>query len=786
MASRVPGGFEPTRARLFPLTLLSTLWKPPTRSARNRRRLTVYHSITSVANRCIVTLNRMYDSTSPLTRPPPPVTHPRSPPHRHQPGIHSPSTTGLTRSPTFIGSLSQCRFLAHIYNRCCAFVLTVRGRPFTGAARDIGAMPHDLLKSWDFVSKDTPDIVGFEGPLPDAQLAVPALPLTSSFSSSPTAVTPLVARRVALPDALHIVPLVDVLPPDIVATYSVASSSNLLRSPLAVFELNVASPLRAARIAGSRAEYVKLVARLIQQRMVSFTDRPLAVNGVFAVNKDDANDRLIIDAQPANRLFVDSPHVSLPDPSTLVQLQVPVGHTMFVGKSDLSNFYHHLGLPEWMKPYFALPPLTSSEMASIGLDPADSGRFPMCNTLPMGFSHAVFLANSAHEHVIYSSNAVSPDDNILRMSSPNVTVDSALHDDFFIFSLDQQLATRQFENVIAAYRRAGFIIKDSKVVLPTSDTVKVIGFDVSGRSSLLTLNPDSQLSLVQATLTVLTSGFATGTTMSHIIGCWTWNLLLRRSSLSILQHVYRFIGVAGRRRFQVWPTVRRELWMLIGILPLLTSDLSSPMFHRVIASDASEIAGGVVSTVLTPSLHQRMWPLCSTRHHAVTQAQLNAADRQNRECHPDLTSNNVDPLSDIAAMTILHRAYLAHYSSVVTTRWSTVLSVGWRNPEHINALELRAVLLSVHWMLSFPSSISRRVYILVDSTVAFFSVWKGRSSAPSLLLILRKIGALLLGSGTSLMPGWIPSIVNPADGPSRLREIGTAGNSTSHSDHVGG
>ena len=57
-----------------------------------------------------------------------------------------------------------------------------------------------------------------------------------------------------------------------------------------------------------------------------------------------------IDAQPANRLFVDSPRVSLPDPSHLVQLQVPKGHTMYVGKSDLSNFYHHLGLPEWMQP----------------------------------------------------------------------------------------------------------------------------------------------------------------------------------------------------------------------------------------------------------------------------------------------------------------------------------------------------------------------------------------------------------------------------------------------------
>src|SRR6185437_8565396 len=97
---------------------------------------------------------------------------------------------------------------------------------------------------------------------------------------------------------------------------------------------------------------------MIELGMLSFTATPKAVNGVFAVGKDADSDRLIIDSQPANRLFVDAPPVSLPNPSHLVQLQVPRGQRMYVGKSDLSNFYHHLGLPDWMRPFFALPPLT--------------------------------------------------------------------------------------------------------------------------------------------------------------------------------------------------------------------------------------------------------------------------------------------------------------------------------------------------------------------------------------------------------------------------------------------
>jgi hypothetical protein len=67
---------------------------------------------------------------------------------------------------------------------------------------------------------------------------------------------------------------------------------------------------------------------------------------------------------------------------------------MFVAKSDLSNFYHHLGLPKRVQQYMALPPLTATELDSIGLSSADGAWWPICVTLPMGFSHAVFIAET--------------------------------------------------------------------------------------------------------------------------------------------------------------------------------------------------------------------------------------------------------------------------------------------------------------------------------------------------------------------------------------------------------
>lgn len=320
--------------------------------------------------------------------------------------------------------------------------------------------------------------------------------------------------------------------------------------------------LRRPRVNGSRSEYVALIARMHAVGMVDFTARPLAVNGVFAVAKDKDADRLIIDAQPANRIFVDSPHVDLPNPSHLVQLQLPPGAAMYTCKSDLSNFYHHLGLMRWLQPYLALPPLSPAELTRIGLP--SGAAYPMCTTTPMGFSHAVFWAQAAHEHVVYSTGALLREHSLLRLASPLVTADRALHgiviDDLWQHCLDRSMAERTFARVLAAYGDAGFLVKDSKVVRPTTQSVKVIGFDIDGVAGSIRPPPDSAISLRRGTLSLLRLGIASSRVLAHIIGRWTWVMMLRRPCLAVLQQCYRYCRVAWGRHFRLWLSVRQELY----------------------------------------------------------------------------------------------------------------------------------------------------------------------------------------------------------------------------------
>jgi hypothetical protein len=96
-----------------------------------------------------------------------------------------------------------------------------------------------------------------------------------------------------------------------------------------------------------------------------------------------------------------------------------------------------------------------------------------------------------------------------------------------------------------------------------------------------------------------------------------------------------------------------------------------------------------------------------------------------------------------------------------------IISKRWREEEHINVLELRALSMAVRWAVSFPSAFGSRVVILSDSAVASAAVRKGRSSAYSLLRQLRGLSAMVLACNLALLPRWIPSRFNPADAASR-------------------
>ena len=101
-------------------------------------------------------------------------------------------------------------------------------------------------------------------------------------------------------------------------------------------------------------------------------------------------------------------------------------------------------------------------------------------------------------------------------------------------------------------------------------------------------------------------------------------------------------------------------------------------------------------------------------------------------------------------------------------KWKDLCGWRWRGgAEHINSLELRAVLTGVRWRILKQKSVRCRYIHLVDSLVCLHSLARGRSSSKKLRRTLLRINALLLCSGT--LPTWayVHTSQNPADRPSR-------------------
>ena len=100
-------------------------------------------------------------------------------------------------------------------------------------------------------------------------------------------------------------------------------------------------------------------------------------------------------------------------------------------------------------------------------------------------------------------------------------------------------------------------------------------------------------------------------------------------------------------------------------------------------------------------------------------------------------------------------------------KWLPSFSVQWKQKEHINVLELRAILLSVQYQISHLGASHLRLFHVSDSFVAMAIVAKGRTASRQLGVVLKFLNSLLLGFGLTLAIGHVESTENPTDGASR-------------------
>jgi hypothetical protein len=559
-----------------------------------------------------------------------------------------------------------------------------------------------------------------EGSGGDHSSIVDSSPITYTNASS--VAVPLQADKVSLPEAAGTVNLLDVLPPAVAARLRSPSPDLLVRD----------EPTRsvAPLLNCSRGEYVRLLQRMRGAGMLDFTTQPRVVNGIFAVDKDGGQaQRLIINAIPANTVFADPPRTELPNPELIAALVLERAAQLYVAKCDISNYYHQLALPDWLRPFFALPPVRRDDL---GLDgDADERVWPCCRTLPMGWSWSVFLAQQAHLNILSQSSDFPASASVCRSNDSRVDRARFLVyiDDVAFFASDEVSCRRLQDSYLRICERWNLHVKLSKTVRPSILGVEVLGVLVDGFHRVVGVSPQKLARLVQRTTDVLHRGSATGLEIEQLLGSWSWSFLVRRPAFATFSAAYRFAAIAKRRTFSIWPSVRDELLIACGLAPLLFATLDSPLLDRVVASDASETGLGVAAA----------------RSDVSVVAQL--VDLLPPQPVPEIDSSASDLLAAL--------------------RWRTIASSRWQRAEHIAIGEARAATTATRWVASLPAAAHARILLLLDSAAVAGAVSKGRSSNFTILRSLRRISAIALSRNCRFVIRWIPSALNAADHPSR-------------------
>ena len=101
-------------------------------------------------------------------------------------------------------------------------------------------------------------------------------------------------------------------------------------------------------------------------------------------------------------------------------------------------------------------------------------------------------------------------------------------------------------------------------------------------------------------------------------------------------------------------------------------------------------------------------------------------------------------------------------------RWKEISGWRWRHEgDHINLLELRAILTTIRWKILRGKRLRVRFLHLTDSLVCLHALTRGRSSSRKLRKTIQRLNAYLIAADLHPLWGYIHTSQNPADRPSR-------------------
>ena len=498
--------------------------------------------------------------------------------------------------------------------------------------------------------------------------------------------------------------------------------------------------------------------------------------GAFSLIKDTEKDRLIVDARRPNSV---EPTLSdwcrtLGSISALLQLEIQPGKNLYMSGTDLRDYYYAFCVTTARSFRNALDfPISREEASTFSCfcpqDDSSNRWYPCLGTLAMGDNNPVELGQCAHVRLALESQAIHERELLTVYSrAPRGLVACGIVIDDVLIA--EQCTSTEAESITPGEYKMNLLFEEygregltphPKKTFRRQTEAEFWGTKLNGISGSCRANPSRLIPLLFLTSRTAALGIASIGLLEVLAGSWVSVLQYRRRMMSLLHHIY--LAQVGRERMEVIRMSKAlvaELWLLVALGPVAVTDLRAETLPQVFLSDASSGYVASVAADVPQPFAVELRRHCLARG---TWSRLLTPWKAYLREHAELAECDEIPAG---VPLVCHPLWIA-LAEHLQFRLFDGREV--RRRRHINLLEVEAML-DVEKKIGDRHQGSR--YLAgADSQVALAALVKGRSSSARINSLLSESLAIHLGSGLYGKYGFVPSLSNVADDPTRKRAV---------------
>ena len=190
-------------------------------------------------------------------------------------------------------------------------------------------------------------------------------------------------------------------------------------------------------------------------------------------------------------------------------------------------------------------------------------------------SHALWWCQNIHQHIVSSVGATPETCLHDRAAVPDHRCFHLEYvDNFVVIGTDGKAVETLATAGAQALRNKGLVVHEEEITSCSQHNVKVLGWQFSGTQ--IRPLPHRVWRVRLAFQHILKMGAVSGKQVEKVVGHAAFIGLGRRESLSVFGETYTFIQRRYGYKHRLWSSVRREISIYIGILPLVWRDVSIP------------------------------------------------------------------------------------------------------------------------------------------------------------------------------------------------------------------